>query len=104
MTQDMKRWRGLTALIGAAIEHGATAIERVHMATAQRPFTVLSYIPVVSAPSAIVDKIHGATVAGVYESVRVITRLVALSLDAALDAIDGEVLDDPLPPLADELE
>jgi hypothetical protein len=104
MTQDMKRWRGLTALVAAAVEHGASAIERVHMATAQRPFTVLSYIPVVAAPSAIVDKIHGATVAGVYESIRVITRLVALSLDAALDAIDGEVLDDPLPPLADELE
>lgn len=104
MTQNMKRWRGLTALIGAAVEHGASAIERVHVATAQRPFTVLSYIPGVAAPSAIVDKIHGATVAGVYESIRVITRLAALTLDAALEAIDGEVLDDPLPPLADEFE
>jgi hypothetical protein len=104
MTADVKRWRGLTALIGAAVEHGASAIERVHVATAQRPFTVLSYIPGVAAPSVVVEKVHDATVAGVYESIRVITRLVALSLDAALDAIDGEVVDDPLPPLADEFE
>jgi hypothetical protein len=102
MTEQIRRWRGLTQLIGAAVEHGASAVERVHMATAQRPFTILEHIPVIAAPAFIVDKIYGATTAAVYESVRVITRLAAKTLDLALEAIDEEAPEEPQ--LSDELE
>lgn len=84
---NIKRLRGLLALVGSAVENGASAVERVHLATAARPFDILEKTPIAE-PAAVVDKIHGATVAGVYESVRAITKTVVKTLDSVLEAVD----------------
>ena len=42
---SMDRWKGLRALLTDAVEQGTSAVERVHRATAARPFDVLDHIP-----------------------------------------------------------
>ena len=42
---EIKRWRGLKRLLQDAVVHGATAIEQVHLKTAERPFEILKRIP-----------------------------------------------------------
>ncbi|MET0385289.1 MAG: hypothetical protein ABW321_04985 [Polyangiales bacterium] len=89
MSESIKRWRGLTALLADAVANGASSVERIHLSTARIPFRVLEQIPVVSGPAGVVDRLHGVTVAGVYGSVRIVTRVVAKVLDVALDAADS---------------
>ncbi len=83
------RWQGLAALVGDAVEHGAGAIERVHVATARRPFRILAQIPVVAGPAAVVQAVHDASVAITYDVVRGVTRVVRGSLVVAIDAAEG---------------
>ena len=80
----MKRWRGLRALVTDAVEHGSIAIERVHKATASKPFDVLEQIPEVAAPARGARAIHDATVSSIYGAVRIVNQLVGTTLDAAL--------------------
>ena len=88
--KDIKRWRGLRALIGDAVEHGASAIERVHLETARRPFAILEQVPAVSQPAQDIHAVHDTVVSGVYTSVRLVNRAVGKTLDAVLDAIDTD--------------
>ena len=81
-----KQLQGLRALIGQAVEQGATAIERVHLATARRLFAVLEQIPGVAEPALAVQRIHDTIVSGVYGTVRMVNRTVGETLDAALGA------------------
>ena len=85
---DMKRWRGLRALVSDAIEHGASAVERVHLQTASRPFVVLEHIPVLGGPARTLHEAHDAAVSGVYAAIRITNRGVGEALDAALAAAD----------------
>jgi hypothetical protein len=85
----MQRWRGLKALVQDAVEHGSRAVERVHLATARRPFAILEAIPVVATPTRIVHVIHDATTSTVYGSIRLVNRAVGATLDVALDAADA---------------
>jgi len=85
--------QGLRALIGQAVDQGATAIERVHLATARRPFAVLTQIPGVAEPARVVQRVHDGVVSGVYGTVRLVNRAVGEALDAALDAA-GEAAGD----------
>jgi len=87
MSENVKRLRGLLALLGSAVENGASAVERVHVATAQKPFQILEKTPVAE-PAALVDKAHGAVVAGVYESIRAVTKTVVKTLDLVLESVD----------------
>ena len=66
---SMNRLRGLRALLEDAVEHGTTAVERVHRATAARPFDILDLIAR-RAGGARRSPVHDATVAGVYETIR----------------------------------
>jgi hypothetical protein len=86
--KDIKRWRGLGALIGDAVDHGASAIERVHLDTARRPFAILEQVPAVSQPAQEIHAVHDTVVSGVYTSVRLVNRMVGKTLDAALAALD----------------
>lgn len=90
MSENIRRWRGLTALIADMVANGASAVERVHIATASRPFAILRQIPVVSAPASVIEAIHHASVAGVYASVRAVTRVVETAVDLALEAADDD--------------
>jgi hypothetical protein len=87
---DVKRWRGLRALIGDAVEHGSAAVERVHLETARRPFAVLEHIPGIAAPAQAIHHIHDSVVAGVYGRIREVNRIVGGVIDAALDHIEQQ--------------
>ena len=82
------RWQGLAALVADAVEHGAGAVERVHVATARRPFRILAQIPAVAAPAAVVQAVHDASVALTYDAVRGVTRVVRGTLAVAIDAVE----------------
>lgn len=88
MSENIKRWRGLTALVADMVANGASSVERVHMATARLPFRILEQIPGVSEPALIVDKIYSTAVAGVYSAIRITTRVVAKTVDTVLEAVD----------------
>ena len=72
---SMKRWQGLRALVGDAVEHGATAIERVHLETARRPFTIMEQIPPLAEPAQNIREVHDTIVSGVYASVRLVNQV-----------------------------
>jgi hypothetical protein len=84
----MDQWRGLRALIETAVDQGASAVERVHRATAARPFAVLDAIPPIAAPVRGVRVVHDAILDTVYGSIRGINHLVGGTLASALDALD----------------
>jgi hypothetical protein len=84
MSNDLKRLRGLRALLEEGVEHGSSAIERVHLATARRTFTILEAIPPIAAPVRGVHVIHDLSVASVYGSIRLVNRIVGKTLDLAL--------------------
>ena len=84
----MKRLRGLRALVQDVVEHGSSAIERVHLATARRPFAVLESIPGVAPPARLVHAVHDVSVAGVYATIRLVNRAVGASVELALDAVE----------------
>jgi hypothetical protein len=87
---SMNRLRGLRALLEDVVEHGTTAVERVHMATAARPFDILDLTPIAPAARG-VRAIHDATVAGVYETIRQVNHLVGATLSTAIDLYDAQV-------------
>lgn len=88
--KDAKRWRGVRALIGAAVDQGASAIERVHLETARRPFAILEQIPGVAEPAHSIHQVHDTLVSSAYEAVRLVNRVVGTTLDGVLDALDTE--------------
>lgn len=86
---DWKRWRGLSALVEAAVDQGASAVERVHLATANRPFVILEQIPAVKEPAQVVHEVHDTVVLGAYTSVRIVNHWVGKALNAALDVAES---------------
>lgn len=86
MKKDLGRWIGLTALVTDAITHGARAIERVHLATADRTFVILEHVPVVSAPSHVVHVVHDAATSAVYRAVRGVAAIVGGAVTGGLRA------------------
>lgn len=87
---SMKRWQGLRALVVDAVDNGATAIERVHLETARRPFAIIEQIPELAQPAQNIREVHDTIVSGVYTSVRLVNKLVGRTLDAALAAFDDQ--------------
>jgi hypothetical protein len=85
---NIERWRGLRALIETGVQEGATAVQRVHMATANRPFDILQAIAPIELPVRGVRTAHDAIVSGVYESIRQVTHVVGLLVDGALLVIE----------------
>jgi hypothetical protein len=81
---DLRRWRGLVALVRDAVEHGSRAVEKVQLETAGRPFGILEQIPAVAEPTRLVHVVHDATVSGVHGVVRAVSRTVATTVDVAL--------------------
>jgi hypothetical protein len=85
---NMNRLRGLRALLEDMVEHGTSAVERVHRATAARPFDVLDHVSPIAPAARGVRVIHDATVAGVYEAIRQVNHLVGVTLSAVIDLCD----------------
>lgn len=92
---DKQQLRGLNDLLQTAVEQGASAVERVHMETARRPFAILEQIPVLGTPSKGVHLVHDGLVKFSYGAVRAITRLVGRTADVAIDALPTEPPPEP---------
>ena len=86
---DVKRWRGLKSLVRDAVEQGASAIERVHLATAARPFAILAQLPALEEPVRGIQQVHDTLVASTYATIRTVTRAVDAVADIALDAVES---------------
>jgi hypothetical protein len=84
----IERIRGLRALIEDAVEHGSSAVERVHLETAHRPFAVLDLVPGLQIPARGARVVHDQIVSGTYETVRLVNRVVGRSLEAVIDAAE----------------
>jgi hypothetical protein len=84
----LNRLRGLRALLEDVVEHGASAVERVHMATAARPFEIVALIAPIAPGARAVRILHDAAVAGVYGTIRHVNRLVGATLSVALDVVE----------------
>jgi hypothetical protein len=85
---SMDRWKGLRALLTDVVEQGTSAVERVHRATAARPFDVLDHIPGVAPGARAVRVVHDVTVAGVYETIRQVNRVVGATLSTAIEVVE----------------
>lgn len=94
--EDKRQLRGAKDLLQSAVEHGASAVERVQMETAARPFALLEQVPPLRAPARRVRAVHDGLVALSYANVRSVTRLVGRVVGAAIDALPQE--EDPLEP------
>jgi hypothetical protein len=88
MTQ-FKQWQGLKALFEDAVEHGSRAVERVHMETARRPFSIIEHIPGIAVPTRLIHVVHDAAVTTTYAMIRLVNRAVSLALGATLDVLDA---------------
>jgi hypothetical protein len=84
----LKKVRGLRALVEDVVEHGSRAVERVHLATARRTFTILEQIPVIAEPARAVHLVYDATVGASYAGVRLVNRAVGAIAELAIDAIE----------------
>lgn len=98
MSSNRARWRGLSALIGDAVEHGSAAVERIHMATARRPFQIIEQIPPLAAPTKVVHEIHDAIVTSTYGQIRWWNGTVQKVLQAALKDEPGAENPGPVAP------
>jgi hypothetical protein len=78
--------RGAIRLAGDAVDHGAGAIERVHLATSDRTFAILELFPIVAGPARLVRHVHGFFTKVSYGALRVSARAAAKVAVAVLDA------------------
>lgn len=85
--ESMRRLRGLRAVVEDAVEHGSSAVERIHLSTADIPFNVLQRVPGLEAPVRQIRAVHDEAVRSSYRVVRLINRAVARSLDVVLEVV-----------------
>ena len=97
-SNDIRRLRGAAELLSDAVEHGASAIERVHLATAAKPFAILEAIPPTAFVARGVHVAHDTIAQGVYGSIRMVTRLARAAVTTAIDVAGGGASGDAAPP------
>jgi hypothetical protein len=86
--EQWQRWRGLKDLVKDVVEHGSSAVQRVHMETARRPFRILEQIPPLAPPTRVVRAIHDASVSTVYGMIRLVNAVVGEALGVVLDVAE----------------
>jgi hypothetical protein len=77
----------VAALVGDAVKHGATAVERVHLATARRSFMLIEHVPGIGVPTQGVHAVHDVAVSSVYQSVRAVSAMVTKAVDVTLEIV-----------------
>ncbi len=85
---SLERWRGLKDLLVDAVVNGSSAVEKVHLATAGRTFSVLELVPGVSAPARIVHVVHDLSAKTTYATIRAVTQVVGAGLELGLSAAE----------------
>jgi hypothetical protein len=89
MSTELKRWRGLASLIVDAVEHGSSAVERVHLGTTNRTFFILEAVPGLREPAKLAHAVHDLSVRTVYSTIRIVNHAVGRGLEVAFDAAQG---------------
>jgi hypothetical protein len=83
----MNRWRGVSDLVGDAIDGGSRAIEAIHVQAGAWVFDLLQRVPPLAGPARLARSIQRATIAGTYAAIRLVNRaavaLAAVAIDAA---------------------
>jgi hypothetical protein len=90
---ELKRLRGLKDLVRDVVTQGASAVERVHLATARRPFQVLGRIAPLAQPAQLAHQVHDAAVSTTYGLVRAVAHGAGEVADLALDALEPGPVD-----------
>lgn len=85
----LNRWRGLKALVQDVVHEGSTAVERVHLATANRSFFVAEQVPPIAQAARGIHAVHDVTVSSVYTMIRVVNKAVGSTLDLVLDTVEA---------------
>jgi hypothetical protein len=78
------RWVGLSSMLKDAVEQGSIAVEKIHMATARRPFAILESIPALGPPAELVHEVHDLIVTSTYKQIRFWNSAVQKVVQVAL--------------------
>ncbi len=92
--EQWRRWRGLKDLVTDVVDQGSSAVQRVHMETAHRPFRILEQIPPLAPPTRVVRVIHDVAVSSVYGIIRLVNGAVGGVIGVALDAAERRAAGD----------
>lgn len=84
----MGRLKGLKDLVQDAVEHGATAVQKVHEDIASRPFDALEATPI-RLPVQGVRFVHDTITRTVYASIRGVNRIAGAAAGAIIDEIES---------------
>jgi hypothetical protein len=82
--------RGLKDLIEDAVEAGVTQTERMHVAIARYPYAVLKRVTPIAAPVRGVEFVQATITGSVYWTIRLATRITAVTATRALDQLASE--------------
>jgi hypothetical protein len=83
----MGRLKGLKDLVQDAVEHGTTAVQKVHEDIASRPFDVLEATPL-RLPAQGVRLVHDTITRTVYASIRGVNRIAGAAAGAVIDEVE----------------
>jgi hypothetical protein len=81
---------GMKDLVVDAVEHGTTAVQKVHEAIASRPFAVLEVTPI-RLPAKGVRFIHDTITMTVYASIRAVNRIAGAAARAVIEEIERDL-------------
>ena len=84
---DVRRWRGLKNVLQDVVEHGTRAVERVHLATANRSWSLLQLVPGIGAAARVAHAVHDAAVSSTYTAIRAVNAVAGAALDVTLDVV-----------------
>ncbi len=88
MSTTTRRLRGLANMVRDAVEHGSTAVQEAHLATAARPFRLLEAVPGVAASAKVAHTVYDAVVSLTYANVRFVNKVAGFGIDLALDVVE----------------
>ena len=82
----MNQWKGVAQLATDAVTHGSRAVERVHLATADRTFAILDLVPPIAPVASVVHVVHDGITMLSHTCVRAGARLAGGAITRTLGA------------------
>jgi len=83
----MGKLKGLKDLIQDAVEHGTTAVQKVHEDIASRPFDALEATPL-RLPVTGIRFVHDTITKTVYASIRGVNRIAGAAAGAVIEEVE----------------
>lgn len=85
---SLRRAKGLSKLVESAVDHGSRAVQKVHLGTSARTFSIIERVPVIAGPTQVVRAVHDGWTSAIYATIRGANKLTFLAIGAALDAAE----------------